>query len=81
MIDLTPSRLRLLLEEATRQRAEDRLMHLTLTNAAHHGGDAAKRLHAQLSEQAGLVQRRDPFAALLARARASAAARKSVPRP
>lgn len=53
-------------------------MHLTLTNLAHHGGDRATALAAQLREQAGFAEpaRERAFDTLLARAKASAAERK-----
>lgn len=77
MIDLTPSRLRILLDETRRLRAEERLMNLRTMNLAYNGGDAANAHARELQEQAGLLPARPTaFDVLLARARESAAARK-----
>lgn len=52
-------------------------MHLTTTNLAYHGGDAAKKLARELTEQAGGPRTADvAFDTLLARARTSAATRR-----
>jgi len=56
VIDLTPERLFAVLDEAKKQRAEDRLATLAAVNRGFAGGDGYKKLARSLGRQAGIKE-------------------------